>query len=290
MPRTTASHEASPAPGSTPAAAGNYHTHALTRGLSLLDLFTAHQPPLTLTDIHQESNLPKSTLVRLLSALVTAGFITKVDERPAYRLGHKLLDLADHYVASLDIAQLAGGYLDTLSALTRQTSNIGVLDADEVLHVCVRTPVRSLRFEQAPGSRGPAYCTALGKVLLSGLDATQVRAHLGAEPFTRLTDRTLTGYVQLDGELVRTRRRGYALDDNEHSVGLRCLAVPLRHSGQAIAALSVSGPSGEFGPKDQQRYLDALKDAADRLVADPDVVASLRRISSMLRPTAGDPV
>jgi DNA-binding IclR family transcriptional regulator len=282
MPRKT-ERPASGVASSTTTEGGNYHTHALTRGLHILELFSRHDPPLTLTDIHEKSGLPKSTLVRLLSALSAGEFIMKVDERPAYRLGHKVLKLADAYVSSLDISQLAGGHLDTLSRQTRQTSNIGVLDGDQVLHICVRTPARSLRFEQAAGSRAPAYCTGLGKVLLGALDPTDVAAHVMAEPFTRLTDRTITSHAELDSELRRTRRRGHAIDDNEHSVGLRCLAVPLEHAGETLAALSVSGPSGEFGPQDQRRHLDALRETAERLIADPDVVTALRQIYTTLR-------
>lgn len=272
-----------PASGGSVAGGGNYHTNALTRGLQLLELFSRRRPPLTFTDIHDASGLPKSTLVRLLSALAAAEFIAKVDERPAYRLGHQVLKLADAYVSSLDLSQLAGDHLDTLSSMTRQTSNIGILDGDQVLHACIRTPNRPLRFEQGVGSRAPAYCTALGKALLAALDPDELPGHLMGEPFTRLTDRTITTRAELDTELRRTRRRGHAVDDNEHSVGLRCVAVPLTHSGETLAALSVSGPSGEFGPQDQRRHLDALTDTAQRLLADPDTSAALRRIHDTLR-------
>ncbi|GAB3431176.1 IclR family transcriptional regulator [Flindersiella endophytica] len=262
---------------------GNYHTHALTRGLRVLELFSGRTPPLTLTDIHDASGLPKSTLVRLLSALAEAEFVMKVDDRPAYRLGHKVMELADSYVSSLDITQVAGDYLDSLSRQTRQTSNIGLLDGDQILHVCVRLPDRPLRFEQSIGARSHNHCTGLGKVLLADLSPEQVSAHVMAEPYQKLTERTISRRAELDSELRRIRRKGFALDDNEHNVGLRCLAISLRHDGETLAALSVSGPSGEFGPEDQRRYLDALQDAAEQLVADPEVVAALRRIYSTLR-------
>jgi DNA-binding IclR family transcriptional regulator len=262
---------------------GNYHTHALTRGLRVLELFNGRTPPLTLTDIHDASGLPKSTLVRLLSALAEAEFVRKVDERPAYRLGHKVMELADSYVSSLDITQVAGDYLDSLSRQTRQTSNVGLLDGDQILHVCVRLPDRPLRFEQSVGARSHNHCTGLGKVLLADLEPEQVSAHVMAEPYHKLTERTISRRAELDSELRRIRRKGFALDDNEHNVGLRCLAIALRHDGETLAALSVSGPSGEFGPEDQRRYLDALQDTAEQLVADPEVVAALRRIYSTLR-------
>ncbi|MPZ79888.1 MAG: helix-turn-helix domain-containing protein [Actinophytocola sp.] len=114
----------------------NYHTHALTRGLVLLDLLASVPPPLTLTGMHEHTGLPKSTLVRLLSALTEMRFVVRVDERPAYRLGHKVMALADAYVSSLDLSAAAGTYLDALSKQTQQTSNLGMLDGTEVVHVC----------------------------------------------------------------------------------------------------------------------------------------------------------
>lgn len=282
MPRAR-SHE--PAAGETRSAStgSNYHTQALTRGLQLLELFSSSRPPVTFIEIHENSGLPKSTLVRLLSALTEADFITKIDERPAYRLGHKVLTLADAYVSSLDISDLAGDYLDTLATVARQTANIGVLDGTDVLHVCVRTPNRPLRFEQPTGARSPAYCAGLGKALLAALDAAELPAHLPPAPYPRYTDRTITTQAELDAELRRTKRRGYAVDDNENSVGLRCVAVTLSHEGETLGALSVSGPSGEFGQSDQRRYVEALSETAEKLMSDPDVVAVLRRIHDSLR-------
>ena len=264
---------------------GNYHTHALTRGLVLLDLLAAVEPPLTLTDMHERTGLPKSTLVRLLAALTEMRFVVRVDDRPAYRLGHKVLALAEAYVSSLDLSAAAGRYLDELTGATQQTSNVGMLDGAEVVHVCVRTPDRPLRFEIATGARDSAHCTGLGKMLLAGVAADQLAAHLPPEPFPARTERTVTTVEQMRQEVRRTNRRGYAVDDNEHSHGLRCVASPLVVDGQPLAALSVSGPAGEFGRDRQKEYLTRLRATADALCADADVVAVLRRMHE----TMGNP-
>ncbi len=256
----------------------NYHTHALTRGLVLLDLLASVPPPMTLTGMHEHTGLPKSTLVRLLAALTEMRFVVRVDERPAYRLGHKVMALADAYVSSLDLSAAAGSYLDDLSRETQQTSNLGLLDGREVVHVCVRQPDRPLRFETSPGARDSTHCTGLGKMLLAGVAAEQLAAHLPAEPFVARTDRTITTLDEMAKEVKRTQRRGHAIDDNEHSLGLKCIAVPLSVGGQQVAALSVSGPTGEFTPKKQKEYLELLRTTADALAADYDVVAVLRRM------------
>jgi DNA-binding IclR family transcriptional regulator len=256
----------------------NYHTHALTRGLVLLDLLAVTPPPVTLTGMHERTGLPKSTLVRLLAALTEMEFVVRVDERPAYRLGHKVMGLADAYVSSLDLSAAAGRYLDGLAQATQQTSNLGLLDGAEVVHVCVRQPDRPLRFETSPGARDSTHCTGLGKMLLAGVSLDSLAAHLPAEPYPARTDRTITTLDEMTKEIRRTARRGHAIDDNEHSLGLKCIAVPLTVGAQPVAALSVSGPVGEFTPKKQKEYLDALRETADALAADHDVVAVLRRM------------
>jgi DNA-binding IclR family transcriptional regulator len=256
----------------------NYHTHALTRGLVLLDLLASVPPPMTLTGMHEHTGLPKSTLVRLLAALTEMRFVVRVDERPAYRLGHKVMALADAYVSSLDLSAAAGSYLDDLARETQQTSNLGLLDGPEVVHVCVRQPDRPLRFETSPGARDSTHCTGLGKMLLAGVAPEQLAAHLPTEPFAARTDRTITTVDEMAKEVKRTQRRGHAIDDNEHSLGLKCMAVPLTVSEQQVAALSVSGPTGEFTPKKQKEYLELLHTTANALAADHDVVAVLRRM------------
>lgn len=260
----------------------NYHTHALTRGLVLLDLLASVPPPLTLTGMHEHTGLPKSTLVRLLAALTEMRFVVRVDERPAYRLGHKVMALADAYVSSLDLSAAAGSYLDELARETQQTSNLGVLDGREVVHVCVSQPDRPLRFETTPGARDSTHCTGLGKMLLAHVDPERLTQHLPAEPFDARTDRTITSLDELTKEVRRTQRRGYAVDDNECAGGLKCLAVPVTAGGRVLAALSVSGPTGEFTPKKQKEYLDLLRTTADALAADHDVVAVLARMHESL--------
>ena len=256
---------------------GTYHVQALTRGMQILELLAGSRTPLTLVGLHSASKLPKSTLVRLLSALAEQQFIVRVDDRPAYRLGHKVLDLGMAYVASLDVSETARPYLTQLAADTGHTSNLGVLDGPQVLHVAVETATRPLRFESRAGERAQTYCTGLGKMLLAGLPESELAAHLPAR-LTKLTPNTLTSRAALSAALAEIRTRGYASDDNEHSVGLRCLAVPVTIDGEVIAALSVSGASGEFEASAQKGYLRHLRETARLLADDPEVVHALREV------------
>lgn len=265
----------------------NYHANALARGLALLEMLAAEPEPLTLTEFSDGTALPKSTLVRLLSVLSEMDYVVRVDDRPSYRLGHKVERLASAYVSTLDLSVVAESYLKPVAKRTGQTANLGVLDGDQVLHICVAEPERPLRFTTALGARDHPYCTGLGKVLLAELPEEQLAGRLPAEPFPSFTDSTITGMADLLRELRRTARRGYALDDGERNLGLRCVAVGLRVGTDCLAAVSVSGPSGEFTPARQHEYVAELNAAAEAMLADPDFTAALRIVHRSLRTASG---
>jgi DNA-binding IclR family transcriptional regulator len=270
-------------------ASANYHANALARGLALLELAAESREPLTLNELSYETNLPKSTLVRLLAVLAEMEYLVRVDERPSYRLGHKVQGLATSYLSKLDLSTATAAYLRPIAEATGQTANLGMMDGNQVLHVCVAEPDRPLRFRTGVGARDDLYCTGLGKLLLSELPEAGLASRLPAEPFPVHTNTTLTTIGALARDLRRTRRRGYALDDNERSAGLRCIAVGVRVADECLAAISVSGASGEFTTAHQQRYVSELEKAADQLAGDPDVVAALRIMHRSLTGTSHGP-
>lgn len=265
-------------------ASANYHANALARGLALLEMLAAGPEPLTLGEFSDRTALPKSTLVRLLAVLAEMDYVVRVDERPAYRLGHKVQRLASAYVSNLDLTVVAEGYLQPVALSTGQTANLGVLDGDQVLHICVAEPDRPLRFTTNLGARDHIHCTGLGKVLLAGLSDEQREAVLPAEPFQAYTEHTLTTRADLRKDLDRVTRRGFALDDNERSHGLRCVAVPIRIDDRSLAAVSVSGPAGEFTAAKQQEYVAVLDGVAKSMSNDPDFATALRIVHRSLRP------
>lgn len=265
-------------------ASANYHANALARGLALLEMLAEAPEPLTLTEFNDATALPKSTLVRLLAVLTEMEYIVRVDERPAYRLGHKVQGLASAYVSTLDVTLVAESYLKPVAERTGQTANLGVLDGDQVLHICVAEPDRPLRFTTMLGARDHTYCTGLGKVLLSALPPDRLGDVVPPEPFHAFTENTLTTQTDLRRDLDRANRRGYALDDNERNAGLRCVAVGIRIEGRVMAAVSVSGPAGEFGTAKRQEYVAALDDVAKAMADDPDFAAALRIVHRSLRP------
>lgn len=250
-----------------------YRAETLLRGLRVMEELAAAGAPSTLVDLHRNTSLPKSTLVRLLSVLDAAGYVSRTGQ--AYWLGPAVLPLAEAYTDALDVSTTAEPTLRALAAQTGQTANLGILDGAEVVHLCVVEPDRQLRFRSTAGARDNAHSTGLGKLLLAHLDAEALPRHLPAEPFPAPTKRTVTTREALERQFPTVRRQRYALDAGEGDLGVHCLAVPLPHGTQTVAAISLSGAAGEIDAS-RKLFLEALWQASDALASDARFQRALR--------------
>jgi IclR family acetate operon transcriptional repressor len=167
---------------------------------------------------------------------------------------------------------------------------LGVIDGDQVVHVCVVEPDRPLRFTTAVGARDHLYCTGLGKLLISELPESELASHLPPEPFPRFTGTTISTLDALRADGATTRAQGFAFDDGERSDGLRCVAVAVRIDGDCLAALSLSGPGGEFTSAAREEYAADLKRVADELARDPEFAAAMTQVRRSLQSTVSGPV
>lgn len=256
-----------PAPTDEGPSKRHYHSQALSRGLEAIRVVATTRGPSTLTSIHEATEIPKSTLVRLLAVLEEDDYLIKVDERPAYQLGHALLPIAVGYFEMASVADLLRPHLAALSAATGWTSNFGVLDGSDVVHLCVEFPERPIYYTTTEGSAHPAYCTALGKAIMIELDDRAVARALPPEPFPRLTAHTITTVKGMRAALKQARQNGFAVDAEESDLGLRCIAVPVVGERGVLGALSVSGPSGEAGPDRERLLVEQLQRTRAAIVA-----------------------
>lgn len=246
----------------TTAERSTYQIRALERGLDLLEAFTPASPECSVTDLAAATNLPKPTVVRLLSVLASRSFVEHVPDSDRYRLGVKSLEIGSAYLQSTSLEAEAKPIMQRLAEQTNQTANLGILDRFDVVHVQVVAPDRPVRFWAEVGKREDAYLSGLGKVLLSGLDDARFAAYL-RQPRTAKTPNTLIDADDLRREIERTRERGYALDDEESNLGVRCVAAPIRdRTGQIAAAISISGVRAEFENDQMNRYIEAVTRAA----------------------------
>lgn len=254
--------------------AKSYHSQGLNRALAILRLLGKASAPLTLAAVASQLDLPKSTAVRLLLVMEEEGFVRRTGERPAYSIGHSVYEIAEGYRPP-SMAEVTAPVLSRLADEVGFTANLGVLEGPSVLHLHVVEPQRALRFATG-GTLDFAYCTGLGKLLMSVLPETEIDAHLPEEqPYKSWTPRTITTRDGIVAELGRIREAGYSLDDEERNRGVTCMAVLLPTADAPTLALSVSAPSGELGESAREGVLPVLRAAAAELVALPEFDAAL---------------
>jgi IclR family acetate operon transcriptional repressor len=247
----------------------NYQVRALERGLQLLTVLADELPLASLQDLHAQTGLNKATMLRLLDVLQRAEFIEQDADSGAYRLGIKAFEVGMAFLPTIPIEQIAQPYLRDLMKATDLTTNLGLLVGHEVVHVAMMAPDRSLRFQIRAGYRDALHWTGLGKVLAAGMSEDELNEFLATAPFPRRTPNTITDGETFRQEVERVRQSGLASDIEEGSVGLACLAAPVRNQrGEIIAAVSISGLSHEVNdetrPKLEQQLLSAAKAISHR--------------------------
>jgi IclR family transcriptional regulator, KDG regulon repressor len=224
-----------------------YQVRALERALLILNAFSLERPELSLSDLAIATELPASTTLRLLSILAQHGYVEKTTDTDRYRIGVTMFERGSIYIQSTRVETEAAEPLAVLARDTNQTASLAVLDRTEIVHIAVYQPERAIRYFAPVGRREMAHCTGLGKVLLAGLPDHELEELIDRRGLPSRTDRTITTLAALRVHLAEVRGNGYAVDNEESVVGLRCVAAPVYDDrNRIIAAVSASGPAGEF--------------------------------------------
>jgi DNA-binding IclR family transcriptional regulator len=222
---------------------GTYKVQALDRAFAVLDLLGESGTPLGLAQVSASLQLHKSTAHRFLMVLERHHMV----ERTAagkFRLGLRLFDYGNRAIEQYDLRERAQPHLRRLVAETEETAHLCVLEQARVIYIDKIEPARSVRMITRIGASNPVHCTSVGKAMLAFLPEDRIADIIRRTRFERLTHRTIANAEALRAEIEKTRRRGYAVDDEELEEGLRCIAVPILDSQrQPVAAVSISGPS-----------------------------------------------
>ncbi|WP_130833831.1 IclR family transcriptional regulator [[Erwinia] mediterraneensis] len=239
---------------------------SVERALQILDLFNDQAKELKITDISKQMGLSKSTLHSLLKTLQLHGYIDQNPENGKYRLGLKLVERGHFVVGSIDIRQTAKGWLTELSQRTGQTTHLGILDGREGVYIeKIEGKLAAIAYSRI-GRRLPVHATAIGKVLIAWLSASELDALLEGYHYTAFTAATLTSRPALQAALTQTRAQGYALDSEENEQGVRCVAVPVwNHESRVVAALSLSTLTSRVDDDALTQYRLQLQEAGLQL-------------------------
>jgi len=268
--------EAAPRPRSEPAAPlaamldqfsgdPNFMT-SLARGLLVIQGFSRQSLHLSISQLSKRTGLSRASVRRCLHTLSKLGFAGSDDRRKFYLLP-RVLELGRSYLSSVPLATVAQPVLERLSQILHESCSIALLDGIDIIYVARANVTRIVAIDLGVGTRLPAFCTSIGRVLLANLPPEEMEALLSRIEFARCTDRTLASVEQIRQVLRSVRRDGYAIVDQELELGLRSMAVPVQnHMGRVVAAINVGAHGQRVSVQDMQtRFLPYLRAAAQEL-------------------------
>jgi IclR family pca regulon transcriptional regulator len=234
---------------------------SLARGLMVIRAFTQRNAKLSIAEVARISGLPRAVARRCLYTLMQLGYVG-TDGR-AYFLRPKILSLGYAYLSSTPLTVSIQPYLERVGQTLHESCSAGVLEEDEVLYIARAAARRIMAVDLNVGSRLPAYCSSLGRVLLAHLPPAELDAYLARVERKPFTERTVTDRDALLEALEQVRRKGYALVDQELELGLRSIAVPIRNvGGQVVAAMNVSAQAARLGCREMESEVLPVLEAA----------------------------
>lgn len=238
---------------------------SLAKGLAVIEAFRAERPRLAIADVAELTGLDRATARRCLLTLHALGYADY--DGKFFTLTPRVLRLGMGALAALPISQLVQPWLDQLSDQIGQSTSVAILDETEIVYIARAAQKRVMSIGLLPGSRLPAHCTSLGRVLLAALPEARARALVEASDLSPRTAASLTAPMDIMARIADARTQGYALIDQEVELGLRSIAVPLyATTGRVIAALNTGVAAVQAGPDELVRlYLPALLRVQDGL-------------------------
>ncbi len=242
---------------------------SLARGLIVIQAFTQQTPQMTISQLAVKTGLSRAAVRRCLYTLTKLGFAGPEDGS-RFGLRPRMLELSHSYTASSTLSTAAQPILERMSAALRESFSVATLDGDDIVYVARTTVDRvMIAVDLHIGSRLPAYCTSMGRVLLAFLPSDKLDQYLAKVELIPRTTRTIVSVDKLRLALRNVRRTGYALVDQELEVGLRSLAVPVfTPSGNVVATVNLSGHAPRMPVYEMQtRFLPYLRTAANELGA-----------------------
>lgn len=232
------------------------------RALMVLELLTRSEKPLSFGEIGAELAYPRSSLFGLLRTLQDRNWIELDEQTRRYRLGIRTMEAGNAYLRSIDLVQLAQPQMARVRDAIEETVQLSVLDGRFNIYLGKVEGKQTLRLASEVGRRLEAHTTALGKVMLAGLSDQELDRLFDGVTLEGYTATTIVDLEQLRAVLLEIRRLGYATDNEEHTLGVRCVALPVRnHTGQTVAGLSVSFPSVRYSDERAERARDLLTEA-----------------------------
>lgn len=233
---------------------------SLVRASMILDLLSK-EGKISLGDIAKKLGLPKTTVHGLITTLKNIRYVGQSTLTRNYRLGPKLFEMGIIFAEKYnDILKISAPYIKKLVSDLKETCHLAVLDEEKVLYIDKKECNRSPRIVSEIGSTLPCHCTALGKVLLAYLNKDKLDNIVRNKKLETYTKNTITDPINLENELRMIKTQGYAVDNEEIMIGVKCIALPIYdHQNNVIAALSVSYPTYRFPDNQPHKHVRRIR-------------------------------
>jgi IclR family KDG regulon transcriptional repressor len=237
---------------------------AVARTIAILEILASHKS-INLEQLARETSLPKATLLRFLSSLVSLGYVSR-DQYDLYSLTLRMFSVGSHSLEHMDLVGAAKPEAESLEERFGETVHVGILEDDTAVYVLKVESRYNIRMHSRVGKSIPLYCTAIGKALLANLPSSERKTLLRKIRMVPFTPNTLKNVAALEAELGDIRKNGWSMDREEHETGVTCTAAPVRdYSGRVVAAISVSWPLFRYDAAHAADYEKAVSAAADRI-------------------------
>lgn len=234
----------------------------LARGLMILEKLAEAPNGLGITELAEEFGMDKGNMSRVLQTLANYGFAEKVEDTRKYVLGPQIVRLSRIVLTRMPLRETAKPYLKELVQSTGECAHLAIVAQGQALYIDQEEPLSSLRVTTGVGTLAPLYCTALGKVLLAFAHAPI------PEKLSAYTIRTITDHALLRSHIEWVRSHGYAIDDEEYEIGVRCIAVPVfDYRDKCVAAIGISGPTSRLTLENLPKMAQVVQEIGKSLSA-----------------------
>lgn len=249
---------------------------SIDKTLSVLEFVAQNAKGVSLADVVRSMGVPKTTAFRILEILLAREYVTWYDDSEKYFIGVKALEIGISGLIGLDVVDVSIPYLQDMSAKVGETSFLAVYNNGDVVYLYKAEGTCSIQTTATLGSRRPAYCTALGKVILANLPIEETD-RVFEKKLAKFTEKTVTDRIKLYEEFASIRSQGYSIDDEGIEYGLYCLGVPIyNYTGNVIAAISVSGPIKRVG-ESREIIINELKSVGEMISRRLGYVSAMKK-------------
>ncbi|WP_041711069.1 IclR family transcriptional regulator [Clostridium pasteurianum] len=239
---------------------------SVERTLSILEVLSDYENGLGITEISEKVNLHKSTVHRLLNTLMIKDYVEQDEDTNRYKLTLKLFELGSKKVEKMNIVTVARPLLQELMEKTNEVIHLVVREGTEIVYIAKVESQNPIRMYSRIGKRSPVYCTAVGKAMLSYMTDDEVNFIWENSNIEKLTENTVVDFDKFKGNLGIIEKQGYAIDEQENEIGIRCIASPiLDYRGQVCGAISISGSIISFKEEKIKEFSKLITGYANKI-------------------------